>query len=390
MVRTARSSEVDTALPRCIAIAGGWGYIGQRFIQAAHHLGVSISVLDPGPRPDALAGLKIDVFADASRFYASDADLFHLALHPKHRGKAFETLAERATRGDRFLVLCEKPMVDPESPEKGPQLINTLRVKGLHVLYDYLELFDPITRRILDYLGQFQSVSLSHAEMHRSKDRENPDNPRNYKTMVPIQYQETVHCIAWLLNLLGHIEGGLERVWKKGVVVSGNSEVYHPPNPAAYSHEVDGRVDGRMRLGDLDAHIDTNFKSGAALTKRRVLKGVGDGKPFVIEAEYLEGKKFLRINGKDLEMHSNDSTCGHVIRRGWAWHALLTDQDYTSSTQYPTSLFAWYTYLLSSMLWDSCQDAKPVTIDDKHALLYYNPGYAVRKRRSVYADLFDE
>jgi hypothetical protein len=74
------------------------------------------------------------------------------------------------------------------------------------MLYDFPELFDPLTARLLDFLAQFRSVQLTEITVQRSKDRENPANPRNYKRMVPIQYQETVHCIAFALYVTTAVE----------------------------------------------------------------------------------------------------------------------------------------------------------------------------------------
>ena len=101
--------------PGSIAIAGAWGYIGRKFLEAAQALGVRTLIHDPGPVPDdvSLQGVtRIDREAD---FYRQKADLFHLALHPAHRRKGLDTLLRRS-RQDPILVLCEKPMADPERP----------------------------------------------------------------------------------------------------------------------------------------------------------------------------------------------------------------------------------------------------------------------------------
>ncbi len=42
----------ETWAPRSIAIAGAWGYIGHKFIEAGLALGYDVFVYDPGPVPN--------------------------------------------------------------------------------------------------------------------------------------------------------------------------------------------------------------------------------------------------------------------------------------------------------------------------------------------------
>ena len=83
-------------------------------------------------------------------------------------------------------------------------------------------------------------MKIESIEVQRSKDREDPANPRNYKRIVPVQYQESVHCLAFVLNLLANIRGSLETVFAHGLTVTAHSEPYAPPNPAEYDYVVDG------------------------------------------------------------------------------------------------------------------------------------------------------
>ena len=85
------------------------------------------------------------------------------------------------------------------------------------MLYDFPELYDPLTARILDHLAGFEDVRLTGFFVQRSKDREDPANPRNYKRMVPIQYQESVHCLAFVLHVLAAVRGGVAAALADGV-----------------------------------------------------------------------------------------------------------------------------------------------------------------------------
>ncbi len=106
-------------VPKRIAVAGGWGYIGQKIVEAAHRLGLRIFVFDPSPMPDSMRSIPLEVVNDETRFYALPVDLYHLALHPRHRKFALERLLERPGPVPNPVVLCEKPMADPAEPDYG-------------------------------------------------------------------------------------------------------------------------------------------------------------------------------------------------------------------------------------------------------------------------------
>ena len=281
--------------PASLAIAGGWGYIGRKFIGAARRLGLRLSVYDPGPLPQDLDLEGVAIADCETEFYAQQADLFHLALHPEQRRRGWDQLLTRSLH-EPICVLCEKPMADPERPEHGPDICRQVAESGAVVLYDFPELFDPITQRIREYLAGFRAATIVSIDVQRSKDREDPRNARNFKRMVSIQYQESVHCLAFVLDLLGTVRGDLESVFADGLSLTARSWPYRPPNPDAYVYVVDGRCDFRLELGSSVVTGSTNFQRGAAWAKRRVVRGVGDGQPFTIEADFLEGRKRLRIN----------------------------------------------------------------------------------------------
>src|SRR3954469_20753728 len=78
------SNEPVDALPRSIAIAGAWGYIGRKFLEVALAHGLKTYVYDPGPAPEGLDLGRLTRVGDEAAFYRLDADLFHLAVHPEH------------------------------------------------------------------------------------------------------------------------------------------------------------------------------------------------------------------------------------------------------------------------------------------------------------------
>ncbi len=364
------------SLPRSLAVAGGWGYIGRHFVDAAAALDIPVYVRDPGPIPVGVNRDRVTVMPDDDSFYALPADFFHIALHPTVRRLALRHLADRFVRGDRFMVLNEKPMAAPECPGECVELRNLVDSTGMSMLFDFPELFDPMTLRVREFLNSFNEVRIDEMRMTRSKDREDPANPRNYKIMVPIQYQETVHCLAWVFTCLAEARGGLDRVWDGGVTVEGTSVPYHPPNPGAYPYPVDGRFAGNLHLGGCTVYLLTDFTGNAPRTKRRTVRGVGDGRPFVIEAEYLEGHKFLAIDGRDIGFAQDANVYQSVIRQAWKWHL---NPCLDTPTLHPTPAFAHRTYLLSAMLWDACHLAGPRSVGNLRDFLDYTPGFTAPK-----------
>jgi len=361
--------------PMSIAIAGSWGYIGQKFIEAACRLGLRVFVFDPAPMPGILAGLPIEVVEDEARFYALPVDLYHLALHPSHRQFALDSLFARGETGPAPVVLSEKPVADPADPGHGRWLLEKTQATDVIVLIDFIELFDELTLRVQQFLSGFRQVSLSSVQLWRSKDREDPANPRNYKIIVPIQYQETVHCIAYLFSLFACLSGGLERTFAAGLRVAGTSQPYNPPNPQDYPLPVDGKLDAEVRIGETEVRFHSSFKVGAELTKRRVIEGIGDGMPFRIEAEHLEGRKSLIVNGVREDFPPDADAYPQVIQRSGRWARRFDRDILQTDLRFPNVPFAWYTYLLSAMLWDSCADGIAKTVHTMEEFRQYTPGY---------------
>ena len=364
---------MSTSTPS-IAIAGAWGYIGRKFIDAGRILGYQVSVYDPGPRPDDVDHEHVTLVEDEDAFLALEVDLYHLALHPEHRDHALQRLVERS-RSEPIRILNEKPMAAPESPQTCHDLLNTLSGSDVVVLFDFPELFDPITRRILTYLEQFDEVQLTEVRIQRSKDREDPPNPRNEKKMVPIQYQETVHCLAFVLNLMGRFSGSVESALSSGVVMHASSDPYDAPNPEAYAYVVDGRCDYDFLVGDTAVIGHTDFKRNAPWRKARIIRGTGDGKPCEIQVDYLEGAKYLILDGEDQAVEPWSSSYTAVLD---GFRELVTGVPAAelSSGVYPNATFANYTYQLSSVRWRASRDGAEIRIQDAESLAAFDAKFA--------------
>ncbi|MBN1853105.1 MAG: hypothetical protein JW829_10295 [Pirellulales bacterium] len=391
---------VENLVSSSIAIAGAWGYIGQKFLDAARSLKMRTLVYDPGPvPPDIHLGDSIQIHHEEA-FYRLPADIFHLAMHPGQRRTGLDILMARSGNGSgreetgimnesgcddsagetcdissRPLILCEKPMALPEQPDRCREVVEAAERTGAILLYDFPELYDPMTRRVREYLSCFHEVTIESIFVQRSKDREDPAQARNYKKMVPIQYQESVHCLAFVLDILSTLHGNLESVFSNGISVRADSELYDPPNPEIYPHVVDGKCDYELVLGPTRVEGQTNFRRGAEWTKRRILRGVGDGLPFVIDIEFLEGRKRLSINGQPQQDVVDTNSYVEVIRLCRAWHASLRGCDLMAGL-YPNPAFAQVTYQLSSLLWWCSRHRRPIALDSHDAVLNFHAGYA--------------
>ena len=167
--------------------------------------------------------------------------------------------------------------------------------------------------------------------------------------MVPIQYQESVHCLAFVLHLLSAVRGGVAAALADGVRLEARSDPYEPPNPEAYPYVVNGRCRFRATFGDLRVEGLTDFKRGAEWAKRRVIRGIGDGRPFEIEVSYLEGRKSLRIDGDDQPCDPSASSYEHVLATATRW-ARQVGRDGLMTGLYPNPRFTHVTYQLSAAL----------------------------------------
>jgi predicted dehydrogenase len=370
-----------SAFPRSIAIAGAWGYIGRLVLEAALRRGLRTYAYDPGPLPSGLEGAALTRIPDEADFYDLDADLFHLALHPEARRTAIERLLRRGA-SEPLCILNEKPMVSPDTPGDAPRLIEAVERSQVTMFFDFPELFDPLTRRITQFLSSFKRVELMAIEAERSKDREDPGRARNFKHMVPIQYQETVHCLAYVLHLLAALHGSFDGVLNQGISAVAQAEPYCPPNPEAYPRTVDGRCAFHLSLGSLAIQGLTNFKRGARWSKRRVLRGLGDGRHFVIEADYLEGRKWLRIDGVDQGWDPQANSYEAILSTLNQWRASVPAAALRVGP-YPNPRLAWRAFQLSGVLWASSQQRRPIALAGVEALEAFDPGLRPHPTASV-------
>jgi len=366
----------DDTLPESIAIAGAWGYIGNKFIDAASTLGVPTYVYDPGPVPADVDLSKIERIEDEETFYRAKADLFHLAVHPEHRQRAEEILFERAAH-EPILILDEKPMAAPESPERCAHIVHAVERSGATVLYDFLQLYDTMTEQIIDFLSGYRDVRITELQVCQSKDREARHIPRNYKRMVTIQFQESVHCLAFVLYLLGKLKGNLASVFEEEMSIVGESDPYDPPNPDVYPHVVDGRCRYRLSIGETRVEGQTDFKANAEWSKRRVICGTGDGTPFRIDMDYLEGEKRLAINGVDQRCDPEGDSYQQVITTLMRWYRHVSAASLMQDV-YPNPKFARLTYQLSGALWRSCRDQREIRFASLEDLLGFDAGFAAQ------------
>ena len=362
--------QVMRNYPQSLAIAGAWGYIGRKFLDVALRRRIPVFVHDPGPVPDDVDSERLTRVADPDTFYRLDVEMFHLAMHPQHRARALEILLSR--RDDPpVAMLNEKPMAAPEEPERSEALVQAVEQAGTLLLFDFPELFDPLTTRILDFLARFRQVRIHDLYVRRSKDREARDNPRNYKPMVPIQYQESVHCLAFVVFLLARLQGEPAAVFQHGITVAGHAQPYRPPNPEIYPYVVDGRCEYQLSLGTLRIEGITDFKTGAPGAKQRVILGSGDGQPFQIEVDFQEGGKRLLINGVDQTGDPAANSYDHVLRTFTRWRQ-EHGPDQLMTAVYPNPAFARLTYQLSSVLWRACRDRQPIRLDSLDDLLRFD------------------
>ena len=320
---------------------------------------------------------------DEATFYQLPVDLFHLAVHPEQRAAPLRRLLTRASDSPQ-LILVEKPMAAPAEPQQCQQIITAVDRSCAIVLYDFPELFDPLTRLITARLAELDRPRIERIYVQRSKDREDPTIPRNLKRMVPIQYQESVHCLAFILSLLATQRGSLAAALDDGISVSARAQPYRPPNPSVYPYVVDGKCDFHMQLDGVTVDGHTNFKAGAAWSKRRVIEGSAAGGPFSIEADYLEGAKYLAFDGVDQGFDPDTDSYVETIRTLAAWHRHAEPRQLRHGL-YPHCRFARLAYQLSSVLWRSSYDRQTIRLASQRDLEQFDAQF--RRRGSGLAAL---
>jgi len=308
-----------TTLPRSIAIAGSEGFMGQNIVNAALGLGIeSIILCDPRLDPGRYAGFKNVRFVSSEHFNDIDAELFHFATHPGQRYSMYRLIQ----RGCHINV--EKPMVHPENPEEAQAIFDALEGSEATLIYDFLEMFNPRTKRIVELLKGMGDVKFNYISFTRGKNRENLWNPRNKSVMLPIQYQETVHCMAYLVNLFAHQRGiddiNFETVFPKGIRVRAESRRYDAPNPEMYAYAVDGYCKGTIDTEECCVDFLTSFKRGAEKTKRKRIFGHNDNCSINIQVDNQLGNEYLTINGTEQSVDGEQDQYKNAISGSWRMH----------------------------------------------------------------------
>jgi hypothetical protein len=160
--------------------------------------------------------------------------------------------------------------------------------------------------------------------------------------------------------LLASTREDLAAVFSDGVALAAQSQPYAPPNPEAYPDVIDGRCLFELQMGPVTIDGRTDFKRGASWAKRRLIRGRGDGRPFAIEADFLEGRKRLVINGQTHDDVTDTNSYAEVLKTFSAWSRSVPRGTLLSGL-YPHARFAYVTYQLSSALWHASQEQRSVS-----------------------------
>ena len=349
-------------VPPSIAIAGIYGYIGQRIYNAAVDAGVpSIFGFDPGPKP---AGFRysdrLTMIRREEQFYELDADLFHIATHPDRRQGVYRLL-ERGRH-----VTIEKPMAHPAHPAECRRLREAARHSKATVLFDFVEVFNPHSFQIRDMLRRlagYHDFRITQIRCERSKDREDPRNPRNRKVIVPIQYQETAHCLAMLLFVTDR-PASFKEAFPQGIAVAASAAPYDPPNPEDYRYGVvDGKVTGDIRAGEMTVRnlhrLQASGRSAVQVLQHRRCR-----QPACLphRVGLRRHARDVLLDGKVVAISRPRNRHQDIIRQGWRWHCER------STGPRPDADFAWLVFGMSAALWASCHEGREMRIDTEAEL----------------------
>ncbi|NEO55960.1 MAG: hypothetical protein F6K54_24565 [Okeania sp. SIO3B5] len=350
--------NIEHILPKSIAIAGIYGYIGNLIYQAALELGIrKVYGFDPGVEPNNfLYSPQLEMLTNEEYFYNLNADLFHIATHPNIRYGIFKLLTRK------IKINVEKPVCHPAYPQEALKLIEAVKNSASTVYFNFVEVFNPRTFKIIEILDDFRQYNdfkLNYIYSERAKNREYKDNERNYKVIVPIQYQETCHCLAMALYILtpGYC---FKNLFRNGIKVKAFSEKYNPPNPQDYKYgEVDGKVIGQIRMDNLLIEIYNDFKRKdlSRPLKKFLIQGVANNQPFVIKQVYDGFQEYLLLNDHLVEEKEEQNRHKNTITYSWYLH-----QKSTLFRLKPDVEFAWLVFRLSATIWQSCFENRTVEI----------------------------
>jgi hypothetical protein len=367
------------AIPSSIAIAGIHGYIGSLIYRAALDLQIPrIYGLDPGPLPDGFpTSDRLVMMEDEAAFYEAPADLFHIATHPEMRSGVYHLLRRDAR------ITVEKPMTHPAYPDESCRVRAAARQSNASLLFDFVEAFSQSSLLLCCILRQLErdaGFRIRRIHCERGKDREDARNPRNYKVIVPIQYQETAHCLALALLALGG-RSSFARTFPKGISVTALSAPYEPPNPEAYFFgPVDGKVVANIAADGLNILLETDFKRRhSAPFKRFAVTGDADGRSITIEAVFDGCSEKVIVDGRMLAATTSRGRHQEIILNAWRHHSGRAGDEVR-----PDAEFAWLVFGLSAALWTSCQQGQVLhvkTEDDLREVMQHYPRRLARLAR---------
>ena len=356
---------MNIAIPSSIAIAGIYGYIGNLIYQAAVDLGVKkIYGFDPGVKPNIFRDSdRLEVLENQESFYNLDVDIFHIATHPQLRQCVFHLIK----KGKRINI--EKPMAHPSQPEECFKLMNAVKNSSSSVYFNFVELFNPLTFEILSILDnfkQFDDFKITRIYSEICKNREDKTIYRNRKIIVPIQYQESCHCLAWIIFILNR-GSFFENVFPKGIEVKAVSEIYDPPNPEDYTFGVvDGKIVAKLFVEDLLIEIYNDFKRKDLKSPSKLLlvEYTAKNQHFRLELKYNGVNEYLLLNGEQIEKNFEQNRHKNTIVKSWYYH-----QQPTISKIKPDVDLAWLVFGLSATLWKSCFENRTVEIRSEADLI---------------------
>jgi hypothetical protein len=98
----------------------------------------------------------------------------------------------------------------------------------------------------------------------------------------------------------------------------------------------------------------------------------------VIEADYLEGKKSLRINGVDQGWDASASSYEAILTTLAHWRDSVPAVTLLHGV-YPNPRLAWLAFQLSGALWRSSHEGSRITLTDLKALDEFDGGFAAAR-----------
>jgi predicted dehydrogenase len=148
--------------------------------------------------PGAIPHKDLDIFC------RQHFDLLVIALHPEHRLELYRKFGDRLQKSQIFL---EKPLTSSSlSAAQNSRLLEFENNYGKNTLVHYPENLDPLFGIIRDLvsgkIAGIPKLTIHEIQTVRCKNREKPGNQDNSRHTEPLAIQESVHDLAFALELL--------------------------------------------------------------------------------------------------------------------------------------------------------------------------------------------